>query len=262
MKVNNVELNVKTRGDGVPFIWAHGLTMSMAVEDSTGVFDWDGCAEAARVIRYDARGHGKSQGSLTTEDYTWRGLARDMIGIADALGINRFIAGGQSMGCGTAVSAAVSVPERITKLVLATPPTGWETRAAQAAIYDSLADIVEAKGAGALEKLMRARPLLPEWLLQTMPGAFEAHMKAIQALDGRVLTQILRGARLCDFPPRQEVKKLNMPALILAWVDDPTHPISTAEELKALLPQSQLVIASGADEVKTWPKLIRDFLTK
>ena len=172
------------------------------------------------------------------------------------------IAGGMSMGCATAVSAALAAPERIIGLVLVTPPTAWETRAAQGAIYDFLADTVEAKGAAALQDLMRVRPLVPEWLLPTCSGAFEAHMKQIQELDAGVLTQILRGARLCNFPPRDEFKKLTMPALILAWVDDATHPVSTSEELNALLPGSQLVIAKEVDDVKTWPGLIREFISK
>jgi 3-oxoadipate enol-lactonase len=71
MKVNGVELAANIEGDGVPFIWAHGLTLSMSVEDSTGLFDWSGCAGVCKCIRYDARGHGKSQGSLVTEDYVW-----------------------------------------------------------------------------------------------------------------------------------------------------------------------------------------------
>ena len=262
MKVNNVELAVNIEGDRMPFIWAHGLTLSMLVEDSTGIFDWAGCAEVCRCIRYDARGHGKSGGSLVTEDYVWSSLANDMIGIADELGIGRFIAGGMSMGCATAVSAALAAPERIIGLVLVTPPTAWETRAAQGTIYDFLADVVETKGAAALQDLMRVRPLVPEWLLPTCSGAFEAHMKQIQELDAGVLAQILRGARLCNFPPREEFKKLTMPALILAWVDDATHPVSTSEELKALLPNSQLVIAKEVDDVKTWPGLIRDFISR
>ena len=262
MKVNGVELAVNIEGDGVPFIWAHGLTLSMSVEDSIGVFDWSGCAEVCKCIRYDARGHGKSRGSLVTEDYVWSSLAKDMIGIADGLGIDRFIAGGMSMGCATAVCAAMSAPERVIGLVLVTPPTAWETRAAQAAIYDLLADIVETKGASALQNLMRVRPLLPEWLLPTCPGAFETHMKQIQSLDAGVLAQIFRGAKLCNFQSRDELKKLKMPALILAWVDDATHPVSTAEEFKTLLPGSRLVVASSVDDVKTWPGLIRDFISK
>jgi len=262
MKVNGVELAVNIEGDGMPFIWAHGLTLSMSVEDSTGVFDWPGCAGVCKCIRYDARGHGNSQGSLATEEYVWSGLAGDMIGIADGLGIDRFIAGGMSMGCATAVCAALSAPERVIGLVLVTPPTAWETRTAQAAIYNSLADIVETKGAVALQDLMRMRPLVPEWLLPTCPDAFEAHMKVMQALDAGVLAQIFRGAGLCNFPPRDEFKKLTMPVLILAWVGDATHPVSTAEELKALLPGSQLVVAGGVDDVKTWPGLIRDFIAR
>ena len=51
MQVNGVELVVNIEGEGVPFIWAHGLTLSMSVEDSAGLFDWSGCAQVCKCIR-------------------------------------------------------------------------------------------------------------------------------------------------------------------------------------------------------------------
>jgi 3-oxoadipate enol-lactonase len=260
MKVNNVDLNVKITGDKMPFIWAHGLMCSMEVEDATGVFDWDACSAAARCIRYDARGHGRSRGTLEPADYSWTGLASDMLGIADALGIKRFIAGGQSMGCATSVTAALAAPQRIAGLVLATPPTAWETRAAQSVIYDFLAGTVEKKGLDELCALMQQRPLLPQWLLETRTKTLEKHMKSVKLMDPGTLIQILRGAKLCNFPPREELKKLKAPALILAWVDDTTHPVSVAEDLHALLPASRLVVSTDIAGVNKWPKLIRDFV--
>ncbi len=262
MKVNNVDLNVKMTGDKMPFIWAHGLMCSMEVEDATGVFDWDACSAAAKCIRYDARGHGGSQGTLEPADYSWTGLASDMLGLADALSIKRFIAGGQSMGCATSVTAALAAPQRIAGLVLATPPTAWETRAEQSVIYDFLAGTVEKKGLDELCVLMQQRPLLPHWLLETRANALEKHMKSVKSMDPRTLIQILHGAKLCNFPPREELKKLKMPALILAWGDDATHPVSVAEDLHALLPVSQLVISTDIAGVRTWPKLISEFVAE
>jgi hypothetical protein len=51
-----------------------------------------------------------------------------------------------------------------------------------------------------------------------------------------------------------------MPALILAWEDDPGHPLSSAEEFARLLPNSRLVIAKNMDDVLTWTRDIRTFI--
>jgi hypothetical protein len=34
----------------------------------------------------------------------------------------------------------------------------------------------------------------------------------------------MRGAALSDFPAREALARLEIPALILAWPDDSTHP--------------------------------------
>ena len=51
-----------------------------------------------------------------------------------------------------------------------------------------------------------------------------------------------------------------IPCTILAWVDDPTHPVSSAEELHDLLPQSELFIAQGYEDFKTIPERVRLFV--
>jgi len=260
MKLGNVDLSVTINGDKMPFIWAHGLIGSMALEDSSGMFDWDGCAGIVKCIRYDARGHGKSSGTLVPEDYNWPSLAQDMLGIADALGIDKFIAGGQSMGCATSLYAALAAPQRITGLVLVNPPTAWESRAGQAAVYDLLAGVVEKDGIDALCDLMRQTPAGPSFLQKAAPAALEARLAGLKKMDAGVLAQVFRGARLCNFPPHEEFKKLTMPALILAWTGDGIHPVATAEELHGLMPGSQLVVAKDVAGVIQWTGLIKEFI--
>jgi 3-oxoadipate enol-lactonase len=262
IKVNGVDLSVDISGSKVPFIWAHGLMGSMRIENAAGLFNWSECAQITRLVRYDARGHGKSGGSLKPEDYCWKNLGKDMIGVADSLEIDTFIAGGQSMGCATSLCAAAAAPKRVKGLVLVTPPTAWETRAAQASIYDMSADIVEKDGLGVLVDLMQQRPPQPEWLFKAIPQAAQTRKEAMLALNGQVAANVFRGAKLCDLPSRYEIKKLKMPAIILAWTGDPVHPVSTAEELHALMPSSQLFIANKLSDVKTWPRLISQYILR
>jgi 3-oxoadipate enol-lactonase len=259
VKVNNVELNISVKGEGIPFIWAHGLMGSMSLDDSTGFFHSENLTEIAKLIRYDARGHGLSQGTHKPEDYHWSNLAKDMIGIADKLGIGPFIAGGQSMGSMTALYAALAAPERIKALVLATPSTAWETRKAQSALYITSASIIEAKGVEAFTGLLRKRPLLPNWLLKVKPQENEKYLNNISSMNKNILPHILRGSSISDLPPHDKFKAPAIPALILAWPDDTTHPIETAKELKTLMSKSQLVIAGGVSDVATWPRIIYEF---
>jgi pimeloyl-ACP methyl ester carboxylesterase len=61
----------------------------MAQEDDVGLFDWVHTLRGIRLIRYDARGHGGSKATYRPEDYQWPALAADMLGLADALGVER-----------------------------------------------------------------------------------------------------------------------------------------------------------------------------
>lgn len=264
MRIRDVDLNVLTAGNGRPYVWGHGLMFSMAMDDALGVFRFARLAgeAGARVIRYDARGHGSSEGTATAADYGWPALARDMLALADALGIDRFIAGGQSMGAATSLWAALAAPDRIEALVLANPPTAWEARAAQAAVYAQMASIAESEGLAGLRKVLKAQPSRPKWLWERSSQAGgPAHIaRALDFLDPRTLPYVLRGAGETNLPSQEALRDLNVPTLILAWADDPVHPLAVAETLANLLPNARLDVARDADGILDWPERIRAFI--
>jgi pimeloyl-ACP methyl ester carboxylesterase len=236
------------------------MTWNQALEDETGLFCWSGLADLLQIIRYDARGHGASEASYLATDYHWGNLGTDMLGVAEAVGTTRFIAGGASMGCATALCAACAAPECIDALFLVIPPTAWETRAAQADVYNNLAHVVETQGLSALVEILKQRPLLPQFLVGAFPAWADLHLRHIAALQERMVPALLRGAGLANFPPRDQLQTLTIPTLILAWADDASHPLATAQELAGLLSQAQLHIASSVTELQTWPDLLRDFV--
>src|SRR5206468_3265300 len=144
--VRGADIVISDEGEGLPFFWGHGLVSSMEQEDRFLVMDWARLARRYRVIRWDARGHGLSSGAPVPDDYRWDNLARDLIALADELGIDQFVAGGASMGAATALHAAIQAPERVLGLVLMLAPTAYETRDEQADLYRAAAVLVERIG--------------------------------------------------------------------------------------------------------------------
>lgn len=264
MLVNGVELAVSVAGQGIPLIWGHGLMGSMAGDDLAGFLDWQQLAEQAQEIRYDARGHGTSGASDSPSDYTWPRLADDMLAIADQLGLDRFVAGGQSMGCATALYAALAAPQRIRGLVLVTPPTAWETRAEQSAMYEQMAALVDREGTAGLAALMaqQAPAMTPPLLLELAPDLGAVMGRMLSGYDPRTLALVLRGAKLTDLPPREQIRTIAAPALILAWAGDRGHPVSTTTELQALLPRAQAHVAQTLADLRAWPRLVIDFIAR
>jgi pimeloyl-ACP methyl ester carboxylesterase len=262
MKVNNIDLHVQIEGTGIPMIWGHGLMASMAADDLVGWIKWNQLTDVIRLVRYDARGHGQSGASDALADYHWSALARDMLALAEQVGFDRFVVSGQSMGCGTSLYAALAAPERIRGLVLMNPPTAWETRAAQAALYGQMADLIDARGPDFLLTMMQQQPATgPIWQTEPYLNMMEDLRAYFKSLDPKVLTSVLRGAQLANLPPAVELEAIHAPALILAWTEDVGHPISSAEEVARRLPNSRLLIAQNAAEAATWTEEIRKFVT-
>lgn len=251
--VNGNHFNVEENGTGIPFIWGHGLMNSIASEGNR-MLQFDKLAQFSRVIRYDARGHGLSGATSAPEDYGWDHLASDMLNIASELAVERFVAGGASMGCATSLYAAIQAPERLAGLVLVIPPTAWETRAAQASLYDDMANFIEVHTPEDLPALQASAP--QHWSSLSTPDEQVATLSNMYT----ALPTVLRGAKLSNFPDRDVLKQLQMPALILCWTDDPAHPVSTAEELQRLLPNARLATASNLEEMSTWTERVEDFL--
>jgi 3-oxoadipate enol-lactonase len=256
--IRGVQLASEVSGTGPDLIWGHGLSMNRASDADMGLLDWSRIP--VTVVRYDARGHGESESTPELGGYGWSELARDQLALADALGIDDYVAAGASMGCGTALHAAVLGGGRVTALVLAIPPTAWETRAAQAEQWEVAATVIERDG---VEAVIAARAELDP------PDPFvgdevrrEQQAAATRAWEPGRLARVMRGATRANLPDRADIARIQAPALVLAWTGDPIHPVSTAEELHSLLPDAELHVASSRSDLSSWTDLTNRFLQR
>ncbi|MDJ0864550.1 MAG: alpha/beta hydrolase [Myxococcota bacterium] len=260
MRVRGVDLALRDTGSGTPFLWGHGLLGSMEQEDDAALFDFGEMAAGRRLLRFDARGHGRSEATLAPDDYRWPSLARDLLGLADALGLDRAVLGGVSMGAATALHAALAASGRAAALVLAGPPTAWSTRPRQARLYRVSAGMVGAlglapfRGLAGLAGLGASNP--------TLAAMQRSVMRSLRRADARAVEAALRGAARSDLPDPERLRRLEVPALILAWSGDRTHPVSTAERLAELLPDAALHVARDAAELGRWATLVQRFLAE
>ncbi|HKA93463.1 MAG TPA: alpha/beta fold hydrolase [Acidimicrobiia bacterium] len=252
--IRGVEIEVRDDGAGLPFLWGHGLVSSMEEEDRFIVMDFARLARRHRVIRWDARGHGRSRGARDPEVYRWHNLARDLLALADDLGVDRFVAGGVSMGAATALHAAVQAPQRVLGLVLMLAPTAYETRDEQADLYRAGAVLVDRFGMDAYIDGLKNLPA-PELLAQ-----YGDRFIPVSRVSGELLSTVLRGAASSDLPSPQSVRMIKAPTLLLPWVGDAGHPMSTSERLLELLPNVQIHVAHHLRDVGTWTDRIDSFL--
>ena len=246
-----VRLSVQQAGEGVPVVLLHGLTAthryvvmgSKALERS-----------GHRVISYDARGHGRSTPAPDRGAYGYEELGADLVAVLDALGIERAVLAGASMGAHTLLWLALRSPERAAGLVVITPgydPAGNED-AERLARWDALADGFEL---GGVEGFLAAygRPEVPEpWqgtVVKVIRQRLSEHEHPSAVADAlRVVP------RSRPFGELGELGEISLAAVVVASRDeaDPGHPQVLGEAYAAAIPGARLIAEEPGQSPLAW----------
>lgn len=222
---------------------------------------WDGFSRAARrqgmrVVRFDARQHGRS---AAVADFSIERHAQDALALLDRLGIARCHVLGISMGGQAALHLALLQPARIATLVLANTSAGGNPGGAerlaqvQARIADLgypafAADYVASRLAGGRDSPHHARYL--EDALLAGPQGYLACLRSIVAQDLHAT-----------------LAQIRQPALLVAAAQDSSTPTSMMLRLQAQLPNARLVELAGAahfsclDAPGAFESAVLDFLS-
>ncbi len=241
-------------GTGSPVLWAHGMGSAANTQENAGQFDWRAVSKRHRLIRFDARGHGHSTGGVTPAEYTWPELSKDLLAVVDAVVDEPSIdAIGTSMGTASIIYAALARPKRFRRLVLTTPPTIWETRPGANESRLASANLVETRGLKALEALNVNQPASP-----ALADA-RRYVTPVRCRADRYAA-VLRGSAQTDLPAATTLAALKHPVLVLSWLGDPSHPVSSGEALAAALPNAEFHVASTPAQHAEWGELAAKFL--
>jgi pimeloyl-ACP methyl ester carboxylesterase len=229
-------------------------------------FDLTALNAFCECIRYDANGHGENSCDAVGAQ-RWPALAEQQLGF---LQNQRDFLGGQSMGAASALLAGISAEQRAEQsdslptpagLILVTPPTLWDQRSAQADKWAKLGKLLLKPNASVLRMLMQISPPLPQYLLQDKEKIelYCAHLQQQSERSAGRLQRVLEDAAASNLPPKEDLH-CELPALILAWENDPTHPVSSALALAERLPNADVQIAGSLEEVTRWSESIERFM--
>ena len=115
IQVGNLAVAVSDVGDGPPVVLLHGLACGSAC----GFTRFGRCAAASASSLTISAAMARPMRRPVATDYSAAHLARDLVGVLDALKIERAAIVGFSLGGGPALALAASKPERVSRLVLA-----------------------------------------------------------------------------------------------------------------------------------------------
>ncbi len=210
-----------------------------------------------QVLRYDTRGHGASDS--TAGEYSVEMLGKDVLGVADAVGISQFAFCGLSLGGAIGQWIAANTPERVTHLILANtsphfvPRENWESR-----ISDVRGGGMQAIVEVAMQRFFSAKTLSKDdpyaasvrsVLLGTDPTGYTGCCAALRDMDH---TELLR--------------RIKAPTLVITGDRDVSTPWSGhGEKLAHDIPGARVIHLAAAhlsniEQPRTFTAALFEFL--
>ncbi|UCI18757.1 alpha/beta hydrolase [Mesorhizobium sp. B2-1-8] len=227
---DDAALRVFDTGQGLPIVFQHGLG-----GDAAQVAQNFPASPSRRRLTVECRAQGgASVGS--SRPFSIAMFADDVLAAADAAGMERFVAGGISMGAAIALHLAARHPDRVSGLVLVRPAWAFDAAPGNMQPYVEVAELIdrlpldEARAAFASSATAtRFRREAPDNLASLL-GFF--------ARDNATVFAEVMQAIANDGPgvTRAEAADLARPTLVIGSGVDLVHPLATARELANTIP--------------------------
>lgn len=271
--INGNRLAVEVLGpEGAPVIITHhgapGLGSRAEPKASFGRL-----ADSYRVVVFDARGSGQSEGNGTFSHEQW---AADIDALREWIGAERICMAGGSYGGFMAMEYAIRYPDRVAALVLR--DTAADNSHAELARRNALASDRVSVDMAKFDRIDSGtvlddddlrdcwREILPLYDFDYDPAAVERKVAATpyryQAHNYAFSTN------LPGWDLKPQLPGITAPTLITVGRTDWITPVSCSETIAGLIPDSRLAIFERSghspqiEEAEAWTKTVRDFLAE
>ncbi|HET8727879.1 MAG TPA: 3-oxoadipate enol-lactonase [Alphaproteobacteria bacterium] len=234
-RVNGVLLHWEEAGppDGPVVVFSNSLGSDLRI--------WDEVAAALagrfRILRYDKRGHGLSD--APPPPYGIDDHARDLTGLLDTIGVERFALVGLSVGGMIAQMIAAQAPDRVAALVLC----GTAPKIGDPDLWQARIAAVEEEGLSAIADAVIAR-----WFTDAF---FSRRAEAVAGCRNMLLRTPAEGyagtcAAIRDADLSTLAASISVPTLCLVGDEDRSTPPDLVRAAAATIPGARFGIVEGA----------------
>lgn len=249
VSIQGMEVHFRDEGnpnDSLPLVLLHGTSSSLHIYD-----EWTKTLiSSRRVIRMDLPAFGLT-GPHPTRDYSMERYADFVYDFLNALGIEKCILGGNSLGGNITWNFALKYPERAEKLILI-DASGYPIKAESVPIAFTLANTP------VVNKLLTF--ITPRFMAEaSVLNVYADKTKVTESLVDRYFELTLReGNRqglvdrmtmVVDSKAYLRIPEIQQPTLLLWGGDDYLVPIASAYKFQEDLPNDTLVILPNLGHV-------------
>jgi proline iminopeptidase len=271
VEINDNKLAVEVLGpQDAPVLIAHhgapGLGSRVEPRASFGAL-----ADTFRVVVFDARGCGESEGKPPFTHEQW---AADVEGLREWMGAERVVMAGGSYGGFIAMEYAIRYPERVSALVLRDTSADHENEKAarENALSSTRVSIDVAKLDRINSGTVRDNDDLRDCWREILP-LYDHHYDPAK-VEERVATTPYRyethNFAFAVNQPQYDIKAqlpgITCPTLVTVGRDDWITPVASSEMIASLIPDSRLVVFEKSghspqiEERELWLSVVREFL--
>jgi pimeloyl-ACP methyl ester carboxylesterase len=242
---DGVSLSYEVFGKGErTVVYLHGILLDSFVNHRLAE---DLAANGFRVILLDLPGHGRSDKPHAIALHRMDSYASRVVRLLDALGIERAVVGGVSLGADVALQVALSAPQRLTGMILEMPVLEQAVPAALVIFAPVL--FAASYAAPVVRAILRLARRIPRRRL----GVLGSAMGAVE-LDPDDIAAVLNGVVVGPVAPTvPERVAMTVPALVIGHGSDRLHPLGDAAQLAAQLPDAHFVEARSVFELRLRP---------
>ncbi len=214
-----------------------------------------------RVVALDNRGAGRSDKPFGA--YSLEQMADDAITVLDAVGVDRAHVVGASMGGAITQIVGLKYPERVRSLTLAC--TACRNHPWRRELLNSWATAASEKGMGAMTKEAARWVIAPRSFRRLSPAFGWLGPLAMSRPAHSFVAQV-RAILATEDSMADELVNITAPALVVVGNQDILTPRGDSEELAERLPNSELVVISGAahglmvEHASTFNRVLLEFL--
>ena len=254
--VNGITVRYQVEGRGPWVTFSHSLSTDLSMWDELAV----ALAPTFTVLRYDTRGHGGT--SAPEGAYSFAQLTADLTGLLDALDIERTHFVGLSMGGMIGQHLALSAPQRLNKLVIASSTSRIPPEAAP--LWDERIRLVREQGCAATVEGTLGRWFTPPFRA-ARPDVMQRIGRLIAGTPAAGYVGCVEAIRHLDITAR--IAAIRAPTLVIVGEDDPGTPPAMSAVIAAAIPGARMETIPSAshlaclEQPEAFRRLVAGFLS-